>query len=363
VLVTASGGGYSRWKDIAVTRWHEDLTRDHSGSFCYIRDTASGAFWSNAWQPTQQRPAGYEAIFTEGRAEFHRQDRVDGSLIETRTEIVVSPEDDIELRRIRLINRSGERRRLEVTSYAEVVLAAPTADALHPAFSKLFVQTEILRSKRALLCTRRPRTRGEQPGWLFHLMAVSGAGTGDASFETDRARFIGRGRTLASPLALTGRGRLSGSQGSVLDPIVAIRQEVILDPDQTATIDLVTGAADARDTAEQLVDRYQDRASRQPGLRPRVDAQPGRAAAVRHLRGRGTGIRAPGRLDDLRQRVHARRRRRHPQESPRAIGPVGLRDLRRPADRAAADRGPSEDRPRPAAAAGTRVLAHERPGR
>ncbi|HEX9772041.1 MAG TPA: glucoamylase family protein, partial [Steroidobacteraceae bacterium] len=259
VLVTGAGSGYSRWTDIAVTRWQEDPTRDHWGSFCYIRDTASGTFWSNASQPTQQRPEFYEAIFTEGRAEFHRRDRVGGSLIETRTEIVVSPEDDIELRRIRLINRSRARRTVEVTTYAEVALAPPTADALHPAFSKLFVQTEIMRAKKAVLCTRRPRTRDEQPGWLFHLMAVSGAETGEISFETDRALFVGRGRTVANPRALAEVGQLSGSEGPVLDPIVAIRQQVILDPDQTATIDLVTGAAAARDTAENLIERYQDR--------------------------------------------------------------------------------------------------------
>ena len=259
VLVTAAGGGYSRWNDMAVTRWQEDPTRDHWGSFCYIRDTATGAFWSNTAQPVPRRPDRYEAVFTEGRAEFHRQDRVEDSLIETRTEIVVSPEDDIELRRIRLINRSGERRTVEITSYAEVVLAAPVADALHPAFSKLFVQTEIVRSKRAVLCTRRPRAHGEQSGWLFHLMAVTGVATGEMSFETDRARFVGRGRTLADPRALAERGQLSGTQGSVLDPVAAIRQVVILEPDATATIDLLTGAAAARETAEHLIDRYQDR--------------------------------------------------------------------------------------------------------
>jgi cellobiose phosphorylase len=259
VLVTAAGGGYSRWNDMAVTRWQEDPTRDHWGSFCYVRDTATGTFWSNTAQPVPKRPDRYEAVFTEGRAEFHRQDRVDNSMIETRTEIVVSPEDDIELRRIRLINRSGKRRTVEVTSYAEVVLSAPMADALHPAFSKLFVQTEILRSKRAVLCTRRPRAHDEQAGWLFHLMAVTGAATGEVSFETDRARFVGRGRTLAAPRALDAGGQLSGSQGSVLDPVAAIRQVIILEPDTTATIDLLTGAAAARETAEHLIERYQDR--------------------------------------------------------------------------------------------------------
>ncbi|HET9694263.1 MAG TPA: glucoamylase family protein, partial [Steroidobacteraceae bacterium] len=259
VLVTAAGGGYSRWQDVAVTRWQEDATRDHWGSFTYVRDTESGVFWSNTSQPTRRHPDAYEAIFTEGRAEFHRRDRVEDCVIETRTEIVVSPEDDIELRRLRLINRSDERRVLEVTSYVEVALAPPMADALHPAFSKLFVQTQILGSKRAVLCTRRARGHDEMPGWCFHLMSISGAEPGQLSFETDRARFIGRGRSLASPQALVVPGPLSGSEGSVLDPIVAIRQEIILEPDQTATIDLVTGAAATRETAEHLVERYQDR--------------------------------------------------------------------------------------------------------
>ncbi|HET7202427.1 MAG TPA: glucoamylase family protein [Steroidobacteraceae bacterium] len=259
LLVTAAGGGYSRWQDVALTRWQEDATRDHWGSFCYVRDVTTGAFWSNTAQPTRRQAEAYEAIFTEGRAEFHRRDRVEGQLIETRTEIAVSPEDDIELRRIRLINHSDERRTIEVTSYVEVALAPAVADALHPAFSKLFVQTEVVRPKRAVLCTRRARSHDERPGWLLHLMAVSGAEATDLSFETDRARFIGRNRTLASPHALVVPGPLSGSEGSVLDPIVAIRQQIVLEPDQTATIDLVTGAAATREAVEHLAERYQDR--------------------------------------------------------------------------------------------------------
>ncbi len=205
VLVTAAGGGYSRWRDLAVTRWEEDATRDPGGSFCYVRDTTTGEYWSNTWQPTRRPAEEYEAIFTEGRAEFHRRDRIEDCVIDTRTELVVSPEDDIELRRVRLLNRSDEPRTVDVTSYVEVALAPPAADAQHPAFSKLFVQTEIDSRKRAVLCTRRARVHGEEPGWLVHLMAVSGASAGEMSFETDRARFIGRGRSVASPLALTAR--------------------------------------------------------------------------------------------------------------------------------------------------------------
>ncbi|MFY9317227.1 MAG: glucoamylase family protein [Burkholderiales bacterium] len=255
VMITNAGGGYSRWKDLAVTRWHEDSTADNWGSFCYLRDTASGQVWSCALQPALKRTESYEAIFTEQRVEFRRHD----ANFDTHTEIVVSPEDDIELRRVRVTNRSRSRRTIEVTSYAEVVLASPSADALHPAFSSLFVQTEIIAARQAILCTRRPRSRGETTPWMLHLMAVHGAEVEAVSYETDRARFVGRGNSVAAPQALRDPAPLSGSEGSVLDPIVAIRQRVTLEPAQTATLDLVIGVGDSRAGCLQLVEKYQDR--------------------------------------------------------------------------------------------------------
>ncbi len=140
VMVSSAGGGYSRCQDLAVTRWREDGTRDHWGSFCYLRDVASGAFWSTAWQPTTRKTELFEAIFSDARAEFRVRERE----FDAHTEIVVSPEDDIELRRTRITNRSRVRRTIELTSYAEVVLAPAAADTAHPAFSKLFVQTELV---------------------------------------------------------------------------------------------------------------------------------------------------------------------------------------------------------------------------
>jgi cellobiose phosphorylase len=255
VMVTNAGGGYSRWKDIAVTRWREDSTCDNWGTFCYIRDAASGEFWSTAYQPTLKRPDTYEAIFSGARAEFRRHDHD----FDTHTEIAVSAEDDIELRRIRITNRSRKRRTLDVTSYAEVVLASPAADALHPAFGNLFVQTEILPQRQAILCTRRPRSLNEPVPWMFHLMAVHGTETVEVSCETDRMRFIGRGNTVADPQAMRGPAALSGSQGSVLDPIVAIRHRITLDPEESATIDVVSGVCETRAAALNLVGKYQDR--------------------------------------------------------------------------------------------------------
>ncbi|MDK9699003.1 MAG: cyclic beta 1-2 glucan synthetase [bacterium] len=256
VMVTNAGGGYSHWKDLAVTRWREDRTRDNWGTFCYLRDVSSGEFWSTAFQPTHKSSKSFEAIFSEGRAEFRGRDHN----FDTYTEIAVSPEDDIEVRRTRITNRARTRRTIEVTSYAEVVLASPAADALHSAFSNLFVQTEIIRRQRAILCTRRPRSLSEHPPWMLHLMAVHGAEVGEISYETDRMKFVGRGNTVACPQAMSeDAGLLSGTEGSVLDPIVAIRYRIALEPEESATINIVSGIAETREAALSLVEKYQDR--------------------------------------------------------------------------------------------------------
>ncbi|MES2128409.1 MAG: glucoamylase family protein [Pseudomonadota bacterium] len=255
VMVSSSGGSYSRWRDLAVTRWRQDGTTDNAGIFCYVRDVESGLAWSTTYQPTQVEPRKYEVIFSEGRAEFRRHDRG----LDLYTEIVVSPEDDIEMRRTRITNTSPVRRVIEFTSYGEVVMAPAAAYDAHPAFSKLFVQTEILRNENAILCTRRPRVKDEQPPYLLHLMTVHDGVLVDASFETNRAEFIGRGNTIAAPRAMQEAGSLAGGEGSVLDPIVAIRYKVALEPDQEVTLDIVTGMTDTRDAALHLIDKYQDR--------------------------------------------------------------------------------------------------------
>jgi cellobiose phosphorylase len=253
-MVTNAGGGYSRWNGLALTRWREDTTCDSWGTFCYLREVASGRVWSAAHQPTLRPGENYEAIFSDAKAEFRRRD----SEFDSHTEIAVSPEDDVELRRITIRNRSRRRRTIDVTSYAEVVLANAMGDATHPAFSNLFVQTEIIRASQAILCTRRPRSNSEKPPWMFHLMAVHGVDpVSPASYETDRMKFIGRGRTVADPQAMK-EPELSGSEGSVLDPIVAIRHKITLESDASVSVDIVTGVADTREAVLGLVGKYRD---------------------------------------------------------------------------------------------------------
>jgi cellobiose phosphorylase len=278
VMATHAGGGYSRWRDLAVTRWREDVTSDNWGTFIYLRDIDTGRYWSTAYQPTLCKADHYEAIFVQARAEYRRRDQS----IETHTEISVSAEDDVEIRRVTLANLSSRTRHIEVTSYAEVVLAPLNADLAHRAFSNLFVQTEILPERQAILCTRRPRTPGEQVPWMFHLLVAPGAVSGEPSFETDRAQFIGRGRTAANPVVLGNSNNASGlskelvkplsqlksqpksqplsnTDGPVLDPIVAIRRTITLSADESAVVQIISGVADTREEALALLDKYCDR--------------------------------------------------------------------------------------------------------
>jgi cellobiose phosphorylase len=259
VAISAAGGGWSRWCGLAVTRWREDATRDHWGQFCYLRDLDDGVFWSNTWQPTTRGGRRGEAVFMQSRAEFRRVDWQ----IEAHTLVSVSPEDDVELRRLSLTNRSERRRSIEVTTYAEVALAPQGQDESHPAFSNLFVETEILAGRPAILATRRPRSPEERPPWLLHVVTGScptdncSSLVGEPSFETDRMTFIGRGRTPRAPAAFD-KPTLSDTTGATLDPVVSIRRTVVLEPGETVRLDIVTGIAASRDQAAEIAVKYSD---------------------------------------------------------------------------------------------------------
>jgi len=254
VMLTGAGSGYSRWGDIGVTRWREDATRDDSGSYIFLRDVVSGTVWSAGYQPSGVEPQSYEVTFTEDRAEFLR---TDGALTTT-LEVVVSPEDDAEVRRLSITNTGHRDREIEVTSYSELVLAQPAADAAHQAFSKLFVQTEYVAKRKTLLATRRKRAPGEPDIWAAHHAVVEDTVLGEPEIETDRARFLGRGREIRSPLAVMDGHRLSSTVGTVLDPVFALRYRILVAAGSTARIAFWTGVASSREAVLDLLDKHHE---------------------------------------------------------------------------------------------------------
>ena len=256
VMTTAAGSGYSRWRGLDVTRWREDATRDPWGTYVFLVDGTTGKSWSAGYQPTGVEPDSYEAVYSEDRVEIHRTD----GLIATSLRIAVSTEDDGEMRQVSVTNHGPRPREIEVTSYAEIVLASPAADAAHPAFSNLFVQTEFVPALEALIATRRPRGR-EEPVWAAQVMTVHGDTVGTVQYETDRARFLGRGRSIRDPISIAERRPLSNTAGTVLDPVFSLRRRLRLAPGATARVHLTTLVGPSRDAVLALAGKYRDPAT------------------------------------------------------------------------------------------------------
>jgi cyclic beta-1,2-glucan synthetase len=260
VLITNAGGSYSTWRGLDVTRWREDRTRDCWGQFCYVRDLRSGLLWSVGHQPLERPADAYEVVFSADKAEIRR---FDGG-IETHLEIAVSPENAAEVRRLTFTNDNARTQELEVTTYTEVVLQGHGADLAHPAFGKLFLETEFLPGVQALLCRRRPRSAEQKPIWAVHVLAAEAPADqteqpdSDVQYETDRARFLGRGRTPADPAALVPGTALGGTTGSVLDPVFSLRRRVRVPAGGSMVIAFSTAVAETREEALALADQYHD---------------------------------------------------------------------------------------------------------
>jgi cyclic beta-1,2-glucan synthetase len=252
VMVTAAGSGFSRWRQLAVTRWREDTTRDCWGSFVFLRDAETGDVWSAGFQPSGSEADHYEVVYSEDRAKIMQRHRS----LTTTLEIVVSPEDDAELRRLTVTNLENRDREIDFTSYAEIVLAPQGADVAHPAFSNLFVETEFVPELGTLLATRRPRSADEPQVWLAHLAAVQGETVDALQYESDRARFLGRGRGVRTPLSVIDGGPLSNTAGTVLDPILSLRQRVAIPSGESVHLVFTTLIASSREEALEIAEKY-----------------------------------------------------------------------------------------------------------
>ncbi|HEX4591863.1 MAG TPA: glucoamylase family protein [Gemmataceae bacterium] len=254
VLITSAGGGRSSFRDMDVTRWRADRTSDGGGNYVYVRDLETNDFWAAGHQPVCKRPESYEAVFAIDRADFRRRD---GDL-ETHLEVTVSTEHPAEVRRVTLTNHDDEPRTVELTSYVELVMQTHNADLAHPAFVKLFLETEYLANLGALICRRRPRAPGERPIWTVHVAAVDGTEAAEMEFDTNRGTIIGRGRTLARPAILDRGSKLAGGAGAVLDPAFCLRRTVRIPSGGAASVTFTTAVAESREAAIALADRYRN---------------------------------------------------------------------------------------------------------
>lgn len=253
VMLTEKGNGYGKCNSVAVYRWMNDYMKN-SGLFIYLRNVNSNDFWSAAYSPANTEPEAYKVIFSPHKAEYIRRE----GNIETNTEVIVSTEDNTEIRKISIHNHSSSKRTIELTSYMEVVLAPPESDSAHPAFSKLFVKTEYINEFNGLLAVRRKRDDVKQTVWGYHTVSTNGNCKGNVEYETDRSVFIGRNRSLAEPAAMEPDQPLTNSVGPVLDPVFSLRIRVCIEPGETAIVNFCTGICDSRSVALDMLEKYSD---------------------------------------------------------------------------------------------------------
>jgi cyclic beta-1,2-glucan synthetase len=254
LLITAAGSGFSRWGDIELTRWRADSTLDNWGSWIYVEDRLNGKLWSAMHEPSMIPPDRSEGRFFPHRVEFERQN---GDIV-LRTSVNVAPDDNVEIRRVSVINNGNSSRVFALTSYAEIILAPQTVDQHHPAFNKLFIESEFLPKEQVLLFRRRPRAANEKAIYLAHFFISDDEDINLTGYETDRARFLGRGGTPERPVVFStaDASRLSGTTGATLDPICALQAEMTLPAYQTTQVAFITLAANSRKEALDVARRY-----------------------------------------------------------------------------------------------------------
>ncbi|MGI6449687.1 MAG: GH36-type glycosyl hydrolase domain-containing protein [Desulfitobacteriia bacterium] len=250
VMLTLAGAGYSQFNNLFITRWREDPTMQSYGSYIYVQNLNSGELWSATSKPLDNPGTNYKVTCFPNTVKYSRQD---GNII-TQTEVFVAPEDPVEIRKVSLTNLSKYSRDIQLTSYFEVVLDELKADLAHPTFSKLFIQTRF--ENETLVAFRRPRHHDKKKIFLMHTVFIEGEMLGDLEYETDRAKFIGRGRSLANPKALDYNQPLSNSVGAVLDPIMSLRARVRIGAGKTVVVYYLTGVGEKKQVVLQLAHKY-----------------------------------------------------------------------------------------------------------
>ncbi|GGA02617.1 hypothetical protein GCM10011408_25080 [Dyella caseinilytica] len=255
VMLNDAGSGYSQWRGLAITRWREDPVGDEWGSYLLLRDEESGEVWSPSTQPYGIAGDNDATTLYDDHVSMTRQR---GSLT-AKFDVAVAGDRDLEWRRITLSNEGVSEREISLTSYAELVLGPGVGDAAHPAFSKMFVQTEWVEQGSTLLATRRRRSSSEPEVWAAHRVMVESDSDGKCDYETDRMRFLGRGRTLRHAQAMQGGVVLSKSSGCVLDPIFSLRRRVRVPPGASVRVVFLTAVASTRSDALTLISALDER--------------------------------------------------------------------------------------------------------
>ena len=243
LMITSDGDGFSSYNDIMLYRWRSDHYAN-TGNYIYIKDMNKNLVWSATYNPTKKEPEDYEAIFHPHKAEYKR---TDGD-ITSHTEISLSSNYNLEIRKVTLTNNGKDLKHLELTSYIEVVGDRFLAELSHPAFNKLFIESEYLEEHGIFLSRRRSNKEGSNP-YLIHMVKTDMKPTKNIEFENDRLRFIGRNNSLENPVAVLDSLLFSNSTGFCNDPIMSLRVNIALAEGESTSVSFITGVSKSKEEA------------------------------------------------------------------------------------------------------------------
>ncbi len=247
-VTTETGLSYLKCRDIYVNRFRKNLYGNQYGAFIYIRDINENLSYSATYAPSKQIPETYKSVFYPEKAEYRRRN----AELTTTLDITLSTENNALLQTVTLFNHSGREKEVEVTSYLELILSSIDQDLAHPAFNSLFIRT--FEKEGVLFAVRRPRGEKEKNLYASHFAVTDFIPEGDISYETDRAKFMGRKHTTQDPHAV--REPFSNTTGAVLDPIFSLRVPCKLAAKEQKCICFITIIEDSMARLERNLESY-----------------------------------------------------------------------------------------------------------
>ena len=247
LLLNDRGNGFSRYKETQLNRYRK-ITEQNYGMFLYIKDLSNNKFWSNTYSPTYKKPEKYNVVFASDRITFSRLDYG----IATKTEIIVTKEDNAEIRRITFKNQTDEDKYLELTTYNEVIISKNIDDITHRTFRNLFVNSEYDKANEAIIMCRKNSNKNTQDYYVNKLLIEDE--NHNISYETERDNFIGRGKNTDNPEAL--QKKLSNTSGTNIDPIISLRSNIVVPKDKEVVVFFIAGFAKSREQINEILESY-----------------------------------------------------------------------------------------------------------
>ena len=248
LLMNDRGDSFSRYRTLQLNRYRKVTEQDY-GFFLYIKDTDSNYTWSNTFAPMNRTSDKYEVVFATDKIKYIRKD----GDISTKTEIVVTKDYHSEIRKVTIRNDSSEVKNLELTSYTEPILSENMNDISHRVFNSMFISTSYDEESHSLIAKRKSRDDSGVNSYMFTRMFIPNVSEG-YTYDTERVHFIGRNRTTANPIGVD--KELTNFTGDNLDPIMAIRNTISLNPGETKEVFVTMGFGRSLEQVNEIINYY-----------------------------------------------------------------------------------------------------------